>query len=114
MLDWLVTAFRMIFEGVSSLIAGVTRLGVVVLVVVFVGAYIRALIKDPKTYVRGTLGFALAIIIGFGLPLVIAGITQANEVTVPEWLMLVIWPLGWVLAYYAWMFVAGIPKDQRR
>ena len=112
MFDWLVTAFRMIFEGMSSLAAGVTRLGVVVLVVVFVGAYIRALIMEPRTYVRATLGFAIAMLVGFGLPLVMAGITQANGVTVPEWLLLVLWPLGWVLASYAWMFVAGIPIEK--
>lgn len=109
MIDWLITTLRMILDGTATLVAGTVRLGLVALALLILGAYIRALIKEPRAYIRGTFALIVALLIGIAFPLVVFTLIP----TMPGWVTLLLWPLGWFFAYKAWVLISAIPEDQQ-
>ena len=69
MIEWISETFSLLLRGANQLITALLRLGLVCIALVIVGACIRAAIKNPKNSLAMITFFALAMIVGFGIPL---------------------------------------------
>lgn len=99
MIDWLSETFGLLFDGSNLVITAVFRLAVVAVGLAITWGYIRAVIKDPVTIIRGTLAIITAICVGFGS---ILFIPKYFEVPI-----ILLWIGGWVAAYFLAMFIGG-------
>ena len=107
MMVWIADSFAMIFEGLAATLSGVARIGLILVGIIILYQFLRALRKEPIKYIRGTIGLLLAVIIGFGSPMFLS-LAIENP---PSWAMLICWPLGWVVAYKIGKHVAGLSDE---
>lgn len=69
MIDWVVETFSLLLSGVNQLLTAALRLCLVAFVLLIVWACISAVIKNPKTSITMILYFTVAMVVGFGIPL---------------------------------------------
>ncbi len=69
MIDWIVETLGLLFRGLDLLLVAVIRLGLLFIVMVFIGSLIRDAMKNPKKSFAFAFFFIAAISIGFAIPL---------------------------------------------
>jgi hypothetical protein len=100
--DWIIKALDFVFIVIPALAVGAFCISMVY-------GYVYGFWRNPVRMGRGTVGFVLAMVIGFlGMPMVDKYIYPLGE-----WGMAVGWCFGWVLAYKVGVVVAGFKEDPR-
>lgn len=69
MIEWISETFSLLLNGANQLLTALLRLGLVFIALLIIGACIRAVVKNPKNSLAMVLFFTLAMIVGFGIPL---------------------------------------------
>lgn len=104
MIEWISETFNLLFSGANQLITAALRLGVVAIGLAIIWGYIRAVIKDPVTMIRGTFAVISALLVGFGSIIIIP-----KYIPLP---IILVWIGGWVAAYYLAIFIGGWKDDE--
>lgn len=69
MIEWVSETFSLLFNGANQLLTFFLRLSLVFIALAIIGAFIKAIFKNPKNSLAMLTFFTLAMVVGFGIPL---------------------------------------------
>lgn len=105
MIEWISEIFSLLFSGANQIIAVALKLCLVFVGLAIAWGYIKSVLKDPITMLRGAAAVVAMMTIGFG-----------SIIYVPKFIplpVIIVWIGGWIVAYYTAMFIGGWRDEEK-